>query len=121
MKIKTMTKKISPEGLAEFDRELNNALAEGWRLVKREVLPGVNLGHCYFAPSLYAELALLDPEPEAPAEPETVGPVEALHIVKEFCRTVEKCIDCPLVNWCKDLQKGGDPTDWKIPEKEADA
>jgi hypothetical protein len=114
MKIKTIISRLNYP--ATFDAEVNEAQEEGWRLVKREVLLGTP-GDADSTRLLYAELVQLDPEPEAPAEPETLDPIEALHVVKEFCHTVPKCVDCPLVEWCSQLQKGGDPTDWVIPEE----
>lgn len=110
MKIKT----IWTANLPDFDNRVNEALAEGYKLARREVFPHP---HNLDDSVLYAELVQLDPEPEATAEPETLDPIEALHIVKEFCHTVRKCVDCPLVEWCSWLQKGGDPTDWVIPEE----
>ena len=114
MKIKTITRNF--EWVDEFDQLVNEALAEGWHLTKREVIPGV-AGVNHSRRLLYAELVQLDPEPAPEAQP--LDPIEALHTVREFCIGVDKCINCPLVDWCSELRKGGDPTDWEIPEKEA--
>ena len=117
MKIKTIRWRL--DQAEQFDGELNKALADGYQLVKRAIIPGFRLdGGGYLHNMLYAELVLPDP----PAEPAPPDPFEALHIVKEFCRSVplHTCANaCPLYDWCEQLREGGDPTDWRIPEKEA--
>ena len=119
MKIKTIAYKLNTAGLASFDDEVNEALAEGWRLAKRDVLPGVCLGERdYFGPHLYAELVQLDPEPKSE---ETDDPIEALRTVQRVCLAVsgDDCGTdrCPLRKFCDRLRDGGDPTDWDLSEE----
>lgn len=119
MKIKTIAKKINHEGITEFDKEVNNALAEGWILGKRETLPGVNLGNCYFAPALYAELVMLDPLPEVTEEPRPVDPIAALQAIQDFCES-NKCDGCRLYDFCtRHLPNNEGPADWELPGEEA--
>lgn len=108
MKIKTIARTF--DEVAEFDDLVNATLEEGWHLSRRDVLPAPNQGRRL----LYAELVLLDPEPE----PEPFDPLDLLRQVKEFCRGVDVCINCPLADWCQQLRKGGDPTDWDLPAPE---
>ena len=111
MKIKTIwTKKIS-----DFDDRVNYALAEGYQLLRREVIPTPD---DLDKSVLYAELVLPDPAPEP--EPEAIDGIHALHIVKAACLAhTGPCNDCPMTDWCEQLQHGGDPTDWELPEVEA--
>lgn len=118
MKIKTITRNF--DWSEEFDQEVNKALAEGWHLMKREVLPGV-AGVSASRRLLHAELVQMDPVEPDPDEAAFCDPFDALRAVQEFCRSVEKCGVCPLYDWCCQLQKGGDPDDWKIPGEETEA
>lgn len=52
--IKTIANRLSRSDA--FDREVNKALEEGWMLVKRELVPAVDLGSAYQPVGLYAEL-----------------------------------------------------------------
>lgn len=52
--IKTITKQL--DGSVQFDAEVNAALAEGWTLVKREVLQAYEGQTRVFYRMLYAEL-----------------------------------------------------------------
>ena len=55
MKIKTIRWHL--DAAPNFDKEVNDALNEGWRLTKREVLDGCQLGQdIYQHRMLYAEL-----------------------------------------------------------------
>ena len=111
MKIKT----IWTTKLVKFDDDVNNAMAEGYKLIRRDVF---TTPEDLDKSVLYAELVLLDP----PAEPDPIDPFQALRQVQEFCRSipVEKCNadGCPLRYWCAALEGGGDPTDWDLPEVE---
>jgi hypothetical protein len=108
MKIKTIARNF--DWVKEFDDLVNDAIEDGWQLARRDVLPAHSQGRRM----LYAELVKLEPEPE----PETVDPLDLLRQVKEFCRGVDACINCPLADWCQQLRKGGDPTDWDLPAPE---
>lgn len=112
MKIKTISHRF--DRVEEFDDQVNRALEEGWRLVKREVIPGAPNDYA----RVYAELVQLDPEPEV-AEPQPVDPCVAIRVLRDTCEAVPvaDCGSdrCPLYAWCEGLRKGGDPTDWVIP------
>lgn len=113
MKIKTVYVPLrdTADHPAVFDDQVNDLLAEGWMLGTRKIVEaqaGASID------VLYAELVLLDPEPE----PEPFDPLDLLRQVKEFCRGVDVCINCPLADWCQQLRKGGDPTDWDLPAPE---
>lgn len=119
MKIKTIWTTYP----ATFDDQVNAALEEGWRLVRREVLQDP---HCMDDSALYAELVLPDPEPEPEPEPLHPDPVDALRTVRDFCAgmSLEKCLTtgCPLSPWCHIFTEDGiSPSDWKLPEKGAEA
>lgn len=121
MKIKTIVK--NTDNVQQFDDEVNAALAEGWRLVKREVLPDMNYNATNWARrALYAELVQLDPVPEV-AEPQPADPFDAVRAVRSFCLSVpaEVCQrgQCPLYAWCCQQEKCEDPAEWEVPEKEA--
>jgi len=65
MQIKTISKKL--EDAKEFDKLVNAALAQGWKLVKREALRPLaqpNTADTYFVTILYAELELRNAEDE---------------------------------------------------------
>jgi hypothetical protein len=109
VKIKTVSSSFDWRG--DFDNAVNEALEKGWQLVKREVIPGSPNDSA----RLYAELVKLDP----PAEPETPDPMDLLRQVREACLRVPSngCNPegCPMFNWCEQLRRGGDPTDWVLP------
>ena len=117
MKVKTIWT-VYPEA---FDDQVNAALGEGWRLVRREVLQDPS---CMEDSALYAELVLPDPEPEPEPVPITEDPLAALRAVRDFCagKKLDECmtLKCPLAAWCDQYTANGfGPSDWKIPEKEA--
>ncbi len=116
MKIKTICESTQWKG--DFDNQVNDALEGGWLLARRDIIPGGPND----SNKLYAELVLPDP-PAEPTPEETTDPFQALHQVQEFCHSipVEKCNagSCPLRYWCAELESGGDPTDWVLPEVEA--
>ena len=96
-----------------FDERVNRYLGEGLTLTRREVIPDTDdLDKSVF----YAELVQLDPE--LVPEPQPLDPFEALRVVRDFCGSIDKCMKCPLIDWCNGLRNGGDPSDWVIPEKE---
>lgn len=116
MKIKTITGRLNYP--TDFDQEVNEAQEEGWRLVKREVLPGTP-GKSDSPRLLYAELVQLDPEPEPQ------DPFDAVRAIRSACLNVpqSECNAgrCPLYSWCVGLAEAHDPTDWEIPGEEAEA
>lgn len=115
MKIKTITGRLNYP--ADFDQEVNEAQEEGWRLVKREVLPGTP-GNPNSPRLLYAELVQLD-EPEAPPEPQPADPVDLIRQLRDFCDAAN-CATCPLHDWCPShLPRNEGPADWEIPGEEA--
>lgn len=93
MKIKTIAYELNNEGMALFDDEVNRALANGWHLAKREILPGYNLGSAYYDPMTYAELIL----PDASAMPD---PQTAARIIMDVCNDSASCGNCPLHDIC---------------------
>lgn len=114
MKIKTIIRNF--DWIEEFDQLVNEALAEGWRLVKREVLPS-GVSQISNRRLLYAELVRLDPEPAPEAQP--LDPVEALRTVQEFCDS-NKCESCRLHDFCtRHLAYNEGPADWDLPEEVA--
>lgn len=87
MQIKTIWKPLDYIGM--FDNTVNDALEDGWRLTKREILPQ-NL--------LYAELVKLDQPPEQPP----MDPMQAVQILADTCKNADECsrAGCPLHEWC---------------------
>lgn len=108
MKIKT----VFNQSAAYFDAEVNEALAEGWHLVRR---------FSDQPEGFIAELVQLDPEPEPEVQP--IDPIDAVHAIKATCDAMplKDCQGgrCPLYVWCCQLEGGRDPSDWDLPEKEA--
>lgn len=105
MKIKT----IRSAKADIFDICVNDALDEGWRLSRREVIQTA------MDVSYYAELVKVD---EVPAP----DPLEALRVVRDFCEEMptEKCLGkCPLTPWCAMYcaDDNMSPADWEIPEE----
>lgn len=100
MQIKTIWKPLDYIGM--FDNTVNDALADGWRLTKREILPS-NL--------LYAELVKVDPLPETAA----IDPLEAVQVLARACEAAPHCEpgSCPLHDWCTGLSTDSVPKDWK--------
>lgn len=95
MKIKTIYRQLTNSG--EFDQLVNEAAEQGWRLTKREMLPGCPLTPSRYRPCLlYAELVLPDP-PAEPVEPDVFDCAEAIH---RECDKHESCTECPLEDVC---------------------
>ena len=110
MQIKTILK-IDAEAV-EFDVEVNAALAEGWRLTRREVLPGEQYTETiYGRRMLYAELVKMDPRPEQ----STIDPLEAVQVLARACEAAPHCEpeECPLYGWCTNMGDDPVPKDWK--------
>lgn len=107
MKIKTIWSLVP----ASFDEMVNNYLAEGWVLSKREVIPTTPVADSVF----YAEMVMLDaPDPEEiPAPPADI--FEALRVIRDTCEAEASCGNCPMYDWCCRLQKRHDPCDWVLP------
>ena len=85
MEIKTIIYYL--DSSAEFDKEVNAALSEGWYLAKREVLPGGPLTASHYnRRMLYAEMVKMDePEPDDITEPEPIDPLDALRCIRDTC------------------------------------
>lgn len=107
MKIKTVVHNYPNR----FDDFVNQYLEKGYLLEERGVMPVGGDGEVYH----YARLVLLDPPAET--EPEEFDPIQALYAIRRFCDAQEKCGVCPIYSWCCQLSKGGDPTDWELPEE----
>ena len=104
MEIKTVCKKVSAEGTAVFDQEVNELLADGWRLSKRDLIPGYDLGDgVYFVPSHYAELVKLDEDVMETKEPDPpFGWDECVEIIREECKAAPGCDErCAVYAWCQ--------------------
>jgi hypothetical protein len=119
MKVKTIETRLTDAD--DFDREVNAALAEGYQIVRQDIVPGFRLeGGNYVPNRLFAHLVLPDLVPE----PEQGDPLEALRTIRDFCggMGLEKCLTpkCPLSPWCHIYtQDGISPMDWRIPGEEA--
>ena len=114
MQIKTIWKPM-PE-FREFDAEVNNALNNGWRLSRREVLHGeAYTPNEYGKRLLYAELVKADPVPEQPA----MDPQEAIQVLARACEAAPNCEpeDCPLYDWCTNMGDDPVPKEWKLGPK----
>ena len=106
-----------------FDAKVNTAMAEGWKLAKRElVVPPTTDKHIM----LYAELVKLSDEELNPApEPESLPWEEAVKVLRETCREATSCDEdeCPAAKWCyKHLpeEKPADtPAEWRLPDEVA--
>ena len=120
MEIKTVCKKIGPEGTPEFDETVNKLLADGWQLVKRGVIPDYDMGSMYFVPSIYAELVKVDQDEMEGLEFDPYKWEEAANVLRGICGTAEKCEDeyCPMFAWCQEnLRYSLPPCKWKEPEE----
>lgn len=107
MKIKT----IVHENPGKFDDQVNEMLARGYMLGLRTTITVANeLAH-------YAQLVELNPTPGL------TDPMETVRAIREVClaTSLEDCLGgkCPLEEWCSQLAKGNDPTDWVLPGEEA--
>lgn len=115
MKIKTIARNF--DNVDDFDNKVNAAMDEGWQLSRRTVLSATT--ETRPRRLLYAELVMLDPEPE----PEATDPLDLLRQVNAFClsQPIEDCHahKCPLATWCDQLREGNDPSDWDLPEVDA--
>lgn len=115
MEIKTVVRYIE-NGIdaITFDTEINAALADGWRLVRREVFPGEQTD------LLYAEMAKLSPEEWAEDDQEAPAMTwqEAVRVIKERCERQLKCDrGCPMARWCYgDSVRVISPKYWPDPE-----
>lgn len=117
MEVKTITNYIA---YAEaFDNDVNAALADGWRLVRREIAPAPVMGE---ATRLYAELVKA---PELEQEERPVEPItwqEAVRVLMETCGGAAGCTaeDCPMYDWCEANLPGDKPAlppnRWTDPE-----
>lgn len=104
MEIKTIRYKL--DFAEDFDRKVNEALAAGWRLTKREVIsPKVD----NVALMIYAELVKLDP-PQAQPEPDVMA---AARLINDLCQQFETCRDCPLDDVCEHRP----PNQWDVDEE----
>ncbi len=101
LEIKTILQQLRNYG--EFDKEVNAALAEGWELIRREV---VTQSSDSYEPMLYAELERMT-EPEEEEEPE--GDYTAEWVVSRNPSAPYRCNKCghstatpfPLCPGCK--------------------
>lgn len=118
MKIKTLI--ANTDHAEQFDNQVNELLAEGWHLAKREVLPGMNYNATNWARrALYAELVQLDPEPAPENQP--LNPIDSLKALRKFC-VDSSCDGCLLDGFCsRHLPKNEGPADWELPGEEAEA
>ena len=52
---------------------------------------------------------------DTPAE---AKPLDAVTAIKAMCLAWHGCLNCPLLEWCRDLPPDGKPMDWYIPIEE---
>lgn len=115
MEFKTLSGTLDQS--SNFDERLNVLVADGWKLVRREVLP---LNDSY---ALYAELykpseADLVAELAELREAEPVTWQEAVEVLRETCRTAEDCgkDGCPMFDWCqKNVKEDAPFINWSEP------
>lgn len=119
MEIKTVCRILTEEGLRDFDREVNELLATGWRLANRGYVPGCDLGASFFKPCCYAELVKLDEVYMEELEAEPVTWQEAVWVLRDTCQEAKECgPDCPMFAWCqKNLADNNPPANWDDPEE----
>lgn len=115
MEIKTIWNTVDDSW--RFDADVNAAISDGWRLVKREVLPGMSYtADTYARRLLYAELVK---EEEAPP----VSWEDAVQVIKGMCAcqpdTPEGCMGCKMGDLCTDNWRNA-PEDWCIHEEVPD-
>lgn len=120
MKIRTVCRTFTKEGLHDFDREVNELLATGWRLANRGYVPGCDFGTSFFKPCCYAELVKLDEADMEPREAEPVTWQEAVWVLRETCQEAKECGPaCPMYDWCQKSIPGNNcpPCGWCDPEE----
>lgn len=116
MKIKT----IWDTGVTAFDEKVNQALTEGYKLARREVIPDHrNLDDSAF----YAELVMLDESDTLPGKVDlsATDPVALAEAIRSHCATItgEECKNdrCPLAAYCDAIRDGKTPEEWPFPEE----
>ena len=120
MKIKTVCEEISRETKSAFDDGVNALLEDGWKLAKREIIPGYNLGDVYFPPCFYAELVKLEEADMEEQEAEPITWQEAVEVLRETCETAKECgAACPAFAWCQKNIPGNNapPCSWGSSEE----
>lgn len=96
MEIKTICKRMDLR--RDFDEEVNKALADGWQLEVRGVLPGARLSdNIHDERMLYAELV----KPGKAKEPEAPDLMAAARLVQDTCLQFKGCRSCPLGDICE--------------------
>lgn len=95
MEIKTII--LNADYAEKFDNKVNTALADGWELVRREVIIAQTEKQCT---GLYAELAKL-PEPEEAPAPSWC---DALRTIRDECENAAECsaTGCAMHAWCQE-------------------
>lgn len=99
MEIKTV---VMPRGIGTnvFDKQVNDAIKEGFKLTRREVVQS----------SLYAELVKLDDQPQMD---DTLTVFDHLAAIEVFCRNTPNCKGCVLKEFCAThLASNEGPADW---------
>lgn len=110
MQIKTIWSRI--DSYESFDARVNKALADGWTLVKREVLPGESYNeNNWGCRLLYAELVKGEAAPPG-AMPQVDNVFHAAGIVKACCDSHDGCTKCELLAVCA----ARSPHCWRDPE-----
>ena len=120
MEIKTVCRTFTEEGLHDFDREVNELLATGWRLANRGYVPGCDFGTSFFRPCCYAELVKLDEADMENLEAEPVTWEEAVWVLRETCQEAKECgVACPMYAWCQKSipENNCPPCGWVSPEE----
>lgn len=99
----------------KFDDQVNSLIDSGYRLLRRDVLPGIhNSGRSVF----YAELVKEDDREEE------IDPVAYAEAIRRYCASVpmEDCHSgaCPMARYCDAMLNGKTPDDWPLPEGDAE-
>lgn len=99
LEIKTIMHSVTY--LTKFDEDVNQALADGWELVRRDILPAGEGPSRYWERTLYAELEREvepeeEPEDDSTAEWELVrDPAYPFRCSKCSCKSDENVKTCP--------------------------
>ncbi len=121
MKIRTVI--MNTDNTMKFDDCVNDLIADGWVLTRRDILPGMQYNATNWARRAhYAELVQPDPLPE-PDPVAACDPFDLLRQLRAFCDEVPKvtceCGECPLSFICADMAMGKAIDELNVPTEES--